>query len=71
MDEQKPRDVFFFEQDGAFVLRLLPMGPSGMSHTIAEFTREDIADMISRAPTLRHPPTKKDAKKDAKKTAGG
>ena len=23
MDEQKPRDVFFFEQDGAFVVRLL------------------------------------------------
>ena len=23
MDDQKPRDVFFFEQDGAFVLRLL------------------------------------------------
>src|SRR5947209_13707167 len=28
MDEQRPRDVFLFEQDGAFVLRLLmPTGP--------------------------------------------
>ena len=29
MDEQKPRDVFFFEQDGAFVVRLLMAGPAG------------------------------------------
>ena len=27
MDDQKPRDVFFFEQDGAFVLRLLDERP--------------------------------------------
>ncbi len=29
MDEQKPRDVFFFEQDGAFVVRLLMGGQTG------------------------------------------
>ena len=29
MDEQKPRDVFFFEQDGAFVVRLLHGRPAG------------------------------------------
>src|SRR4051812_7101534 len=53
MDEQKPRDVFFFEQEGAFVLRLL-MGNSGDSrHVLAEFTRDDIADMVSQAPGLR------------------
>jgi hypothetical protein len=54
MDEQKPRDVFFFEQDGAFVLRLLMGGQHGNQHTLAEFTREDIAEMVSRGPALRH-----------------
>jgi hypothetical protein len=66
MDEQKPRDVFFFEQEGAFVLRLLPTGQSGTRHILAEFTPQDIADMIARAPTLRYPP----AKSGAKTTAG-
>ena len=54
MDEQKPRDVFFFEQDGAFVLRLLMSGHHGNQHTLAEFTREDIAEMVARGPQLRH-----------------
>src|SRR5258705_6827960 len=54
MDEQKPRDVFFFEQDGAFVVRLLMAGQAGSKHVLAEFTREDITEMISRGPTLRH-----------------
>ena len=42
MDDQKPRDVFFFEQDGAFVLRLLMSGQAGSRHELAEFTRDDI-----------------------------
>ena len=54
MDEQKPRDVFFFEQDGAFVVRLLLGGQSGARHILAEFTRDDIAEMVARGPTLRH-----------------
>ncbi len=54
MDDQKPRDVFFFEQDGAFVLRLLMSGQAGARHELAEFTREDIADMVARGPSLRH-----------------
>ncbi len=54
MDDQKPRDVFFFEQDGAFVLRLLMSGQAGNKHILAEFTREDIAEMIERGPSLRH-----------------
>jgi len=57
MDEQKPRDVFFFEQEGAFVLRLLMGGQQGSRHTLAEFTREDIDAMIANGPGLRHPPT--------------
>jgi hypothetical protein len=55
MDEQKPRDVFFFEQDGAFVVRLLMGGQQGVKHVLAEFTRDDIAEMVARGPTLRAP----------------
>jgi hypothetical protein len=54
MDEQKPHDVFFFEQDGAFVVRLLMAGQAGSRHVLAEFTREDIGEMVSRGPALRH-----------------
>jgi hypothetical protein len=55
MDEQKPRDVFFFEQDGAFVVRLYLGGQAGSHHTLAEFTRDDIADLVTRGPLLRTP----------------
>ena len=54
MDDQKPRDVFFFEQEGAFVLRLLMSGHAGARHELAEFTKEDISEMVARGPTLRH-----------------
>src|SRR6266508_711828 len=54
MDEQKPRDVFFFEQDGAFVVRLLLSGQAGSQHILAEFTRDDITQMVARGPALRH-----------------
>ena len=54
MDEQKPRDVFFFEQEGAFVVRLLLGGQAGAHHVLAEFTREDIAELIARGPALRY-----------------
>ena len=57
MDDQKPRDVFFFEQEGAFVLRLLMSGQAGSRHDLAEFTRDDIADMVARGPSLRHTDT--------------
>jgi hypothetical protein len=53
MDEQKPRDVFFFEQDGAFVVRLLQSGPHGVRHELAEFTREDIDQLVASGPRLR------------------
>jgi hypothetical protein len=61
MDEQKPRDVFFFEQDGAFVVRLLMGGQAGSHHVLAEFTREDIAEMVARGPSLRVPAHAPDA----------
>jgi hypothetical protein len=53
VDEQKPRDVFFFEQDGSFVIRLLTWTQQGSRHVIAEFTREDVEQMIAAAPALR------------------
>ena len=53
MDEQKPRDVFFFEQDGAFVVRLLMANQTGSRHVLAEFTRDDIEGMVATGPTLR------------------
>ena len=55
IDEQKPRDVFFFEQEGAFVVRLFQGGQAGSHHTLAEFTRDDIAQMVTQGPTLRTP----------------
>jgi hypothetical protein len=58
MDEQNPRDVFFFEQDGAFVVRLLMGGQTGSRHVLAEFTRDDITEMVTRGPGLRKPAAK-------------
>jgi hypothetical protein len=55
MDEQKPRDVFFFEQDGAFVVRLFQGGQQGGNHVLAEFTRDDIAELVRRGPSMRIP----------------
>jgi hypothetical protein len=53
MDSQKPKDVFFFEQGGAFVVRLLQGSQTGISHTLAEFTREDIEQLVAQGPALR------------------
>jgi hypothetical protein len=61
LDEQKPRDVFFFEQDGAFVVRVLRGGQAGSHHEIIEFTREDVSELVARGPSLRHAETKTEA----------
>ncbi len=53
LDEHRPRDIFFFEQDGAYVLRLLEADQTRFHHALVEFTRDDIVEMTSRAPTLR------------------
>ncbi|HVM30791.1 MAG TPA: hypothetical protein VM305_08515 [Candidatus Limnocylindrales bacterium] len=53
IDEQKPRDVMLFEQDRAFVLRLLTATRSGLRHVLAEFTREEIESLIEGAHRLR------------------
>ncbi len=53
IDEQKPKDVFLFEQEGAYVIRLLVAGPSGAHHQLAEFTQDDIVALVAQAPSLR------------------
>ena len=61
IDGEKPRDVFFFEQDGAFVVRLFMGGQAGSHHVLAEFTRDDIAQLVTQGPTLRVPVVAKPA----------
>lgn len=55
LDGQKPRDVFFFEQDGSFVLRVLltASGAAVAGHQLVEFTKDDIVAMIAAAPQQR------------------
>ncbi len=53
IDEQHPRDIFFFEVDGSYIARLTLSAQSGLKQELIEFTRDDIADMITKAPTLR------------------
>jgi hypothetical protein len=53
LDTQRPRDIFFLEQDGAFIVRILPSGPLAGAHQIIEFTREDIEELIAKGPGLR------------------
>ncbi len=55
IDEQHPRDIFFFEQEGAFVVRLHHTTQAGSRHTLAEFTRDDIAALVEQGPALRTP----------------
>ena len=53
LDEHKPRDIFFFELDGAYIVRMTHSGQGGLKQELVEFTREDIADLVARAPSLR------------------
>ena len=55
LDEQHPRDIFFFELDGAYIARLTMTGQGGLKQELLEFTREDVAEMIDKAPALRRP----------------
>lgn len=55
IDQQKARDVFFFEQEGSFVLRLLSSSAAeGTTHHLVEFTRDEIVTMIEAAPQHRN-----------------
>jgi hypothetical protein len=53
IDDQKPKDVFFFEQEGAYVLRLLMNTRQGSKHQLAEFTASDLESMVRQGPGLR------------------
>ena len=54
LDSETPRDVFFFEQNGSFVVRTFMVGPHGkVGHQLSEFTREEILAMIEAAPLDR------------------
>ena len=53
LDEQHPRDIFFFELEGSYVIRLTHSGQGGLKQELVEFTRDDIANLIAKAPALR------------------
>jgi hypothetical protein len=55
IDAQKARDVFFFEQEGSFVVRLLIATQTSTGHQLAEFTKDEIMAMIDAAPQQRQP----------------
>jgi hypothetical protein len=54
IDGQRAHDVFLFEQEGSFVLRLFAAaGSRGAGHQLAEFTKDEILAMIAGAPEQR------------------
>jgi hypothetical protein len=53
IDQQHPRDIFLFEQEGAYVVRLLMGTRAGARHVIAEFTADELAAMVQQGPDLR------------------
>jgi len=71
IDLNKPRDVFLFEQEGAFVLRLLMLGAGAapMGHQLVEFTRDDIMGMIDDAPGQRNKPAREAGPSDGETVA--
>jgi hypothetical protein len=57
IDTQKAHDVFLFEQEGSFVLRLFGVaGSRGAGHQLSEFTKDEILAMIEAAPEQRQQP---------------
>jgi hypothetical protein len=71
LDSIQPRDVFFFEQDGAFVVRTFVAGAHGkVGHQLAEFTRDEIVAMIEAAPADRRPASATPAPAPAAPPAG-
>ena len=53
VDQQKPRNIFFFEQDHQFVMRLLMSTRAGLRHVLVEFTSEEIESMVAAATEMR------------------
>lgn len=56
IDGQRAHDVFLFEQEGSFVLRLFGVSGARGGHLLAEFTKEEILAMIEAAPEQRYQP---------------
>jgi len=52
-DQKHPRDLFFFEVEGAYIARISVAGQGGFKHELIEFTREDIAGLVAQAPAFR------------------
>lgn len=57
LDGQKPKDVFLFEQHGSYVVRILVGGQAGGHHDLAEFTKDDVDQLLAQAPQLRAKPS--------------
>jgi hypothetical protein len=55
IDQQRPRGVLLFEQDGAWLLRLLMAARTGMHHMLVEFTPAEVETMVTQAPGWRVP----------------
>lgn len=53
IDGEKPKDVFLFEQEGAYVVRLNMGGQQVAHHKLAEFTSEDLDGLVAQGPELR------------------
>jgi hypothetical protein len=53
IDQQQPRDIFFFEQDHQFVMRLLMSTRAGLRHVLVEFTSQEIEAMIAQSHQMR------------------
>ena len=69
IDGQKAHDVFFFEQEGTYVLRLFGVaGSHGAGHQLSEFTRDEMLAMIESAPDQRQP--EPDPQQPAPETTG-
>jgi hypothetical protein len=59
LDEHKPHDIFFFEQGGAFVVRILAASQTGRHHELVEFTADDVTSLVAHGPNLRAKETTK------------
>ncbi len=70
-DQQKPRDIFLFEHERSFVVRLLMAARTGDRHILAEFTRDEMEQMISGATELRSQRADARPSADARATPDG
>ena len=61
LDGQHPRDIVFFELDGAYLVRVSVAGQGGLKQDLIEFTPDDINKLIADAPALRRGSKAKDS----------